>query len=139
MATPNRSLDRQEYVFCSFSGCPSAFVLPAASCLPRRLDVARYDFDKGDSQSARRQNKITLDSNGRFGVKGLYRKATKPQPSPRGKRHERALGRQDADGRQKSRNARSASRLSVDDGLCGYRPDQEAVLVLSKLNSFQAS
>ena len=64
---PNRSLDRQEYIFCSFSGFPSAFALPAASCLPLCLDVARYAFDKGDCQSARRQDESTLDSNDRFG------------------------------------------------------------------------
>ena len=33
------------------------------------LDVARYAFDKGDCQSARRQDEITLDSNDRFGLK----------------------------------------------------------------------
>ena len=56
---PNRSLDRQECIFCSFSGFPSAFALPAASCLPLCLDVARYAFDKDE---------ITLDSNDRFGL-----------------------------------------------------------------------
>ena len=55
--------------FCSFSGFPSAFALPAASCLPLCLDVARYAFYKGDCQSVRRQYEITLDSNDRFGLK----------------------------------------------------------------------
>ena len=57
-----------KYIFCSFSGFPSAFALPAPSCLPLCLDVARYAFDKGDCQSARRQDEITLDSNDRFGL-----------------------------------------------------------------------
>ena len=53
----------------SFWGFPSPFALLPASCLPLCLDVARYAFDKGDSQSARQQNEIALDSNDRFGVK----------------------------------------------------------------------
>ena len=79
---PNRSLDRPTSIGLSFWGFPSPFaLLPAsclplclpfallpASCLPLCLDVARYAFDKGDSQSARQQNKIALDSNDRFRV-----------------------------------------------------------------------
>ena len=82
---PNRSLDRQEYIFvtfqasksvirppgiyfCYFSGFPSAFALPAASCLPLCPDAARYAFDKGDRQSARQQQGIALASNDRFGL-----------------------------------------------------------------------
>ena len=53
----------------SFWGFPSPFALLPASCLPLCLDVARYAFDKGDSQSARQQNEIALDSNDRFGFK----------------------------------------------------------------------
>ena len=53
----------------SFWGFPSPFALLPASCLPLCLDVARYAFDKGDSQSARQQNEIALDSNDRFGLK----------------------------------------------------------------------
>ncbi len=64
----NRSLDRQEYIFVTFQAFQSAFALPAASCLPLCLDVARYAFYKGDCQSARRQDEITLDSNDRFGI-----------------------------------------------------------------------
>ena len=53
----------------SFWGFPSPFALLPAFCLPLCLDVARYAFDKGDSQSARQQNEIALDSNDRFGLK----------------------------------------------------------------------
>ena len=66
---PNRSLDRPMGVGLSFSHFPIAFVPLSASCLPPCLDVARYAFDKGDSQSARQQNEIALDSNDRFGFK----------------------------------------------------------------------
>ena len=52
----------------SFWGFPSPFALLPASCLPLCLDVARYAFDKSDSQSARQQNEIALDSNDRFGI-----------------------------------------------------------------------
>ena len=52
----------------SFSHFPIAFVPLSASCLPPCLDVARYAFDKGDSQSARQQNEIALDSNDRLGL-----------------------------------------------------------------------
>ena len=55
----------------SFWGFPSPFALLPASCLPLCLDVARYAFDKGDSQSARRQNEIALDSNDRFGINDI--------------------------------------------------------------------
>ena len=65
---PNRSLDRPTSIGLSFWGFPSPFALLPASCLPLCLDVARYAFDKGDSQSARQQNEIALGSNDRFGL-----------------------------------------------------------------------
>ena len=40
-----------------------------ANWLPLCLDVDRYAFDKGDCQSARRQDEITLDYNDRLGFK----------------------------------------------------------------------
>ena len=73
----------------SFSGFPSPFVLPSASCLPLCLDVARYAFDKGGSQSARRQDEIALASNDRFGIKDEAR--TERRFAPRGRTsHEHA-------------------------------------------------
>ena len=52
----------------SFSVFPGYFILIPASCLPLCPSVARYAFDKGDCQSARRQNEIALDSDDRFEV-----------------------------------------------------------------------
>ena len=65
---PNRSLDRLTVCLTVFLRLSKPFLLPPASCLPLCLDVARYAFGKGDSQSARRQNEIALDSNDRFGI-----------------------------------------------------------------------
>ena len=53
----------------SFSDFPIAFVPLSASCLRPCLAVARYAFDKSDSQSVRQQNEIALDSNDRFWFK----------------------------------------------------------------------
>ena len=49
---PNRSLDRQSYIYVYPSALhPSSALLPS-SCFPLFLDVARYIFDKSGKQSA---------------------------------------------------------------------------------------
>ena len=65
---PNRLLDRRMFVLMFIYGFPNVSVFLPASCQPLCLDEARYTFDKGDCQSARRQDEITLDSNDRFGI-----------------------------------------------------------------------
>ena len=66
---PNRSLDRLAVCLTVFLRLSKPFVLPLASCLPLCPVVARYAFGKSGSQSARQQNEIALDSNGRLGFK----------------------------------------------------------------------
>ena len=60
----------------SFSDFPIAFVPLSASCLPPCLAVARYAFDKSDSQSVRQQNEIALDSNDQLGIKFVNKEIT---------------------------------------------------------------
>ena len=62
---PNRSFDRLRCVFVAFPGFP--FFFPAESCLPLCPDVVRYAFNKGNCQSARRQDEISLNSNAIWG------------------------------------------------------------------------
>ena len=68
VVNPNRTSDRRCVLLSSFSVFPGYFILIPASCLPLCPSVARYAFDKGDCQSARRQNEIALDSDDRFEV-----------------------------------------------------------------------